>query len=490
MSRVRNADQFGQAFGRIKDDYDRIFAPTIASIRAEYADTAGKGGRIPIDDSLEAHLRVFLVNSFLAALNWRPNFTPEDGLPNLIPEVPLRSTASGTTRFLDYLGIECESNHPLLIVETKRPSSGLPRTVAGRKCATFEEVISSGLSGGALSGEWSEWLQTLKDYVCSVHSATNTYPRRVVITNGDWLIVFLDVADSFSAKGTRNPVNILVFQNSEDIKARAAVVYGVLEYNLVSNILEGILPSELPFHISSEDVIQIMHGLHLRYIEQTGIYGTSPIIKLAPIILIRSRWGSWLRIEEPPREYELPHDRERLGSHILEVKAAAIELNQKVIEHVGRNMPALSLREYYADGDSFQEMPAVIERQPNEYFVITGSSFHYLLFEPTIQGCPYHNSDVSQAGGVLASPNILARSINPRSFFFSGEVHHCTHRDVSAIKASRITAENRMRCGPRSGQDHQAFCEIWRLETRLCCRACVFGGGCDEAEVFNLPCIQ
>jgi hypothetical protein len=119
VSRVRNADQFGRAFGRIKDDYDRIFAPRIANIRTEYGGTASKGGRIPVDDCLEAHLRVFFINSFLAALNWRPNCAPEDGLPNLIPEVPLRSTDRGTTRFLDYLGLERRTDRPLLIVETK-----------------------------------------------------------------------------------------------------------------------------------------------------------------------------------------------------------------------------------------------------------------------------------------------------------------------------------------------------------------------------------
>ena len=79
-----------------------------------------------MDESLEAHIRVHVVNCLLAALNWRLNASPEDGLPNLLPEAPIRSTRAKSVRLFDYLGLESGDNSPLLIVETKRPSTSLP----------------------------------------------------------------------------------------------------------------------------------------------------------------------------------------------------------------------------------------------------------------------------------------------------------------------------------------------------------------------------
>ena len=75
---------------------------------------------------LEAHAREFMVNSVLEALNWRMSIAGDEYLPNLVPEAPLQSVGRDTTRFLDYLGLERETDRPLLIVESKRPSSKLP----------------------------------------------------------------------------------------------------------------------------------------------------------------------------------------------------------------------------------------------------------------------------------------------------------------------------------------------------------------------------
>src|SRR5439155_14602448 len=78
------------------------------------------------DEALEHHARCHLIHALLSGLNWRLDLTLEDGLPNLFCEVAVRSTTLGTRRLLDYLGIQHETNDPLLIVEAKRPSSSLP----------------------------------------------------------------------------------------------------------------------------------------------------------------------------------------------------------------------------------------------------------------------------------------------------------------------------------------------------------------------------
>ena len=124
-----------------------------------------------------------------------------------------------------------------------------------------------------------------------------------------------------------------------------------------------------------------------------------------------------------------------------------------------------------------------------EYFILTGQQTHYLLPEPSVRECPYHEWAHSKTLGVAALPGpITVPSVEARSFFRSGETHHCAHRNVALAKSSEVTAENRPRCGQRSADDGQAFCEIWGFERRLCCRTCAFEHVCTEAQAFRLPC--
>jgi hypothetical protein len=326
VSRVRNADEFLLRFRKIRDDYERLFGPRTAEIRKKYTESPIEK---LVDGSLEAHSRTYIVNALLAALNWRLDTSPEYGLPNLVPEAPVSSLEKGTIRFLDYLGLERETNSPLLIVETKRPSSPLPelaRLSDSPLSPSRAEVVSRGLAGEPLVREWSGWLTTLKDYVRSVHAKANRPPRRVVLTNGDWLILFLDPSDAFLDGGTRDAGRILVFLDRSDIEQRHAELFRHMEHGIVVDETPGLTPGELPFHVADDAVDRLMHGLCLLYIEQDGIYQPSPVIKVAPVIFLRSRYGAWLRVEAPSMEYELPHRDDRLLAHLAEVREAATKL--------------------------------------------------------------------------------------------------------------------------------------------------------------------
>jgi len=221
VSRVRNADESKQQFRKICADYNHFFKLRISAIREEYEKTPT--GKPPpfVDDSLEAHIRVYIVNALLAALNWRLNARPEVDLPNLVPEAPVKSEARGTTRFLDYFGLERQTNDPLLVVETKRPKSSLPRLATQSEdhlSSRIPQIVSRGLAGDPVMGEWTEWLATLQDYVRSIHAKMQRTPRRVMLTNGDWLILFLEPEDAFCNNEPPNPDHILVFHNRSDIE--------------------------------------------------------------------------------------------------------------------------------------------------------------------------------------------------------------------------------------------------------------------------------
>jgi hypothetical protein len=486
VSRVRNADEFLLEFRRIRKAYEGLF-PLITQIRAKYTGEPEKG---VVDQSLEAHAREYAVNAFLAALNWRLNARPEDGLPSLIPEVPIRSEERGSIRFLDYLGLESHTVNPLMIVETKRPNAQLPSSwEPASTYLDYSEVVSRGLAGEPLKGEWNAWLQDLRDYLDSAYARAEKVPKRVVMTNGNWLIVFLDPSDAFQEGGTRDPDRVLVFRDNTEIESRFSELFLRLEYQQVLGETPALTPVELSFHLSSEVVDRAMHGLHLRYVDQCGIYQHSPVIKVAPVVFVRSMYGGWLRVETPPHEYELPHKTDRLQRHLDEVHRAARDLLAEVNRRLGTSLSPFPLSRHYEGEDGFEALRGVVENSENEYLVVTGEATHYLLPRPSVPNCPYHDWTACNRAGVAFGPApIVARSTSPRSFFISEELHHCAHRDVNSAKAALITSANRQRCGARSGQEGQAFCEIWRFELHLCCRTCAFEGACTKATVFQLPC--
>lgn len=213
MSPVRNADEFLLCYRRARGDYENLFRERIEKVRSIYSNNPTR--RVPpdLDRALEAHNRTYLINALLYSLNWRLDKSPEQDLPNLVPEVPIISIDRGTTRFLDYLGMERNEGRPLLIVEAKRLSASLPRLKNPSKQDYVASVICQGLNGIKLTGDWNKWLETLRDYVRSVKNRSGQLPLRVVITNGEWLILFLDPENAFISDGDFDPANILVWED-------------------------------------------------------------------------------------------------------------------------------------------------------------------------------------------------------------------------------------------------------------------------------------
>jgi hypothetical protein len=489
VSRVRNADEFWLQYQKLLGDYRRDYKPLLDKLRNQFA--AGGKPQVPpaLDDALEFHTRTYIVNALLAALNWRLDVQPSVGLPNLAPEISITSSERGTRRFLDYLGFERETNRPLLLVETKRPRSLLPELADSADRPPHEEVLARGLRGAKLLTEWSDWLRTLTDYVVSIRDATGSVPVRVVITNGEWLVIFLDPNDAFVQSKAPDPNRIIVLKGDQDVRDRRNEIFLQLEHQFVLGKAPHFTPGELPFHVSPDVLDRASYGLRLKYIPKQKVYEPSPVIHVAPVVFLRSRFQSWCRIEVPPKDFELPHRTEDLQAHLQEVEQASTHLLDDINHRLGLVLPIYSLDEHYSDEICFPAHPGVVELGLDEYLLMTGSATHYLRLAPSVPNCPYHDWLSSRHDGVASNPSpIMVRSIEPRAFFISGEQHHCAHRDVASAKSTPITAENRQRCGSRSGKNGQAFCEIFRFEQYLCCRTCVFESVCTSAPAFALPC--
>ena len=494
MSHVRHAAEFLQQIQRLRGDYERLYRPRVESVRAQY--TPNPTGNVPplIDECLEAHIRAYLVNGFLAALNW--HITLDHGLPNLVPESPVRSLERGTTRFLDYLGMDNNAGRPLLLVETKRPKAQLPgiqATTASRN-GTSAEIICTGLHGDDIGAEWNGYLDVLRDYVRSIQARFDQCPRRVVITNGDWLVLFTESSYAFLDDNRADPSTIFVYLDRADIERRYAELFQLLEYTAVVGTTPFLTVEELAFHVDGHDVTGVMHGIRLMYIEEPGILDYRPQINIMPVVLVHTTRHGWIFVHSQ-HELQIPHNYRELDQHLQSVQDLGVSLMQRVQEILNLDLPVTSLVQHYRNESEFQELKGVIRqaspREPSvrEYIVATGDQTHYFRARPTVPDCPYHSWPRSIAEGVAANPDaIFSRRIRPISFFVSEELHHCTHREVSNAKTGLITPANREQCGRRSGQDGEAFCEIISFEEFLCCRTCVFEDVCTRATVFRLPC--
>jgi hypothetical protein len=349
-------------------------------------------------------------------------------------------------------------------------------------------IISRGLAGEQLRGNWSKWLEDLRDYVLSVKAKTGKVPKRVAITNGEWLVLFWRPVEAFVEKGKCDPRSILVFRTSDEILQGSADLFCKLEHQLVLGETSPLRPVELPFHVEAHQVQQAMHGLRLRYEEAKAIYQREPMVYVAPVIFLRTNLGAWLRVESA-EQYAIPHASDQLPAHLEAVRAAAGSLLAETCHVLHIDVSPTSLERHFADAGSFESQNAIIKLSGDHYWIITGNQTHFLMAEPTVPDCPHHDYAYSHRAGVAALPGpVLQRSVDPRSFFYSREKHHCAHHNVALAKSQSISRENRARCGSRSGRDGEAFCEIWSFERRLCCRTCVFENVCTKAQAFVLPC--
>lgn len=288
----------------------------------------------------------------------------------------------------------------------------------------------------------------------SIHRKTGQVPKRVVMTNGEWLILFLRPVEAFLNDNDHPcpPEAILVYTDANDIANRSAELYRALEHQHVLNEVPFLAPAELPFHVTGPTVRLAMHGLRLRYEQSHALKVPSPIIHVAPVVILRTELGATIRVENPHEQFELPHAPDQLGAHLAAVGNAAQGLLRDISERLERPLAPTPLEDHFMDPRSFAAQKAVARSSDDEYFLVTGQHTHYLLAEPSVPDCPHHEWGKSNAAGVGAPPGpITVSNVKERSFFPSGETHHCAHGNVLLAKSSEIAAARTARPSARYG---------------------------------------
>jgi hypothetical protein len=502
VSSIRNATDGQRFFRNELRKFNEHHKPKIEQIRRKYSDNPLNRTPPELDDLLEAHVRRYLIDRLLISLNW--NILPEDDFEatNLVPEAPVVSVAHGTTRYLDYLGMERGSDQALLIVESKRLGTPLPalKKRPARKAESLSDLdivqsILAGLKGDELLHNWGEWLATLRDYFITVEQRGDSPPRRVVITDGNWCIVFREPKTTllFPDRSTHDHISVYLPTGSEEIGAvfesNFIKVFEFLEYGCVLGQARSLTLGDLTFQVPPGRRTTMIRGLHLKYFEVEELYQTTPRIQISPLLFIRVEGGEWIRLEAREPE-DVPADEDELVEHINSVQAKAKQFADAVTNALQAEPTWLSIEDHYLDPASFDQLKGVTETRQDEFILITGTDSHYLRKVPTAVGCPFH--DWHKIGNKNhrhpAHAPLSIPSTEQRAFFIAPGLHHCAHHQVHVARSSQITEANRPHCGSRSGANHTAFCEIWPFERHLCCRTCIFEDVCTKASVFHLPC--
>jgi hypothetical protein len=440
---------------------------------------------------LEHHLRIYLVDEVLRVLNW--SLSEADAAePNLLSELPIISADTGTTKFIDYLGLETETGRPLLLVETKRYGSDLP-VDSNSPHTDVPAILARALAGdqGLLSPPWPKWISAVGEYVRGAIDRGGV-PRRVMMTDGEWIIVFTNPEATFivgHGDAAAIAAGDIEFFSFSRIEAEYSRLFELLEYQQVLGGLPPLAPAELLFYIRVAHVDRLMHGLRVISTSEPGFLSPAPYIRVKPVVLVRTTFGGWIVVEEQVQGEVVPTSEDFLADHLARVRDQAESLVRDIVARLGRDFTTTPLTAHYDDAVAFEPMPGVRRYETTvaterRFIVATGQHTHYLKLEPSIPHCPYHTWAL--AHGRADAPR--DSSVLPPSFFTSGALHYCGHRLVEQVKHSQVTEANRDLTGPRSARSRGAFCEIWTLDQFLCCRTCTFEEVCGRSPLFNLPC--
>jgi len=486
-----SANDFRVAFRSIRENYRTHFEPRIADLRVAYATPTRRNPRL--EQALEAHVRMYVIDGMLSALRWVIVPSTPDDIANMIPEGQI-DPATGERRFMDYLGFEREVDQPLLVVEAKRPSK-FPVPANGSVEAAPALISQWLVEPASAETPWDEWLPSLADYVRAVALRTGRFPVRTAITDGNWLVIFESPQDSFAQGANPNPDLIHVFMCESEIIERYDKVFALLDQYQVSRRAEDLPPGAIRGAVDPQHVASLMHGLRLHYASDETFGHLVPTISVLPVIFLRSNSGSWLKVAhkvvdtEAIRSFPIRYD--ELATHLANVREDAERLLDRVQHQLGNHLEPTDLVDHYRD-DAFESLHGVEELpgRSDDFWIVTGQATHFLLSAPEEIACRYHDFGRAREDQCQALENPLINpSINrPRAFFTNGRAHHCCNEDVFEAKRVLIQIENLDRCGTRSGRIKDKFCEIARVEELLCCRLCAFHDVCSGSEILVLPC--
>ncbi len=483
----------------LRERLTKVFAvqPAVPRLLLEEpADSVEKAGWLARKEQNEAQGRVLRVDRVLGALGWR--IADGGGATNVAVEVSVRPGGSRYKRRLDYFGYDSGDRRPLLVVETKTPSLGLPVT-DGHATPTSHPLgglIREWASGRQnpktrLNQDWEESLAQLRDYVVDVQERQGGLTR-AVLTNGDWWVVILDPVTALKPGPDGAPTDLVrVYESPKRVLDLAEELGSLLLYTKVAGSAEPVFVDQILFCIDPTLIVGMSFGVRVLHVVDVKSWDLQvPRVEVAPVLFLHAQGGGRLAVVGDSADAVLPGARPtKLRQHLKAVERSARRLRREVERILALRLPApRPISEAYS-AVNFALWPAVVERRivPGQHhvrrFIIeTGQHTHFIVDSARYAGCPGHRfADLAPKRRNALGFAVSAPSIEEMTVLTDDSPFHCADNAVRRVKAGNVTPDNRERCGPRSTA---VFCEIAGFEHHLCCRTCAFELACAKAKCF------
>jgi len=297
---------------RFKEKLQEVASAFRASLEAAVPAYAGAEFSEPLEHVTRRHL----IDIILIALGWNLDRQGRD----ILEEAQAKGE---TTLFLDYLGVNPDSRAPLLIVEAKAkeksfvtPSpatidrSGARNAMDGGPSLIARAVdhVNKGeaASSSPVTLEWTRWIAKLRDYVKTVHENSGYCAQRVVITSGQWLVIFYNPAAAFLEDGAATDSGVLCFSGDELLERSDQIHDLLARETLIRDPPERLRPTQLTAYLAPSDVAHVFCALWIVHRVDGAYFDVHPSSPSTPRSLFNATMACLLRLSMTVRDFPSP----------------------------------------------------------------------------------------------------------------------------------------------------------------------------------------
>lgn len=431
--------------------------------------------REPDYDILEHNTRAYFFDHFFGLLGWS-----RGRLADLREEQRIKA---GRTCYMDYVGVNLESELPVLIFEAKSWESPFLRTSKGNwvdETELLQELIRHVTNGGNRESapstlDWFDHIFQINKYLIGCEQ-DHHYPTVAAIGSGQWIVVFQNPRKTFLHKEV----------SLEDIHILKKEQFAHEDYAKVLIEYLGMcsLTPYVPEYISSDVVSKYLLGKppknltkaqNITYNTVAGSWDPTPQYDVYPAYIIKRADGVTINVIGMASSYRTSFEAVLDEDPTPEVMAHLTDVDTKASQletYLNSTVP-----DFPASADNLSTASEWVKRFciPNKqitdtFTFVTGEGTH--IFTPPVNECQYRLWENSNAQDEAIGDAPLKRpSIAPkeRSFFLDGTDFHCSNSRMNSHKETK--------------------CIIDPLDARLCCMTCVYKDVCwEEADYDYLPC--
>lgn len=483
---------------KLEQAFDPTFrVPAWLDARRDAAAGEQRARWIERRDELEAHVRLHRVDRILRALGWNVDTAGDDEverLSNVSIEVAVRAPTARFRKRMDYFGFDSADHAPLLIAESKAPGvrlgieNGHAHPLNHPQAVAITTYLREGRIPDGLPESLAEAVEQLRAYARDV-SRVDRPPARALLSNGHWLIVFIDprntLAGDVAPDGAEK--SIAVFESPGLVMRHAEELERLLSYSSLARQTEPISSARVRAFIDPASVRTVAKALRVLRTEDELWSSSVPRIEVCPLLILAGEGGARIVVHGNTNDREVPFARDSgILEHLAEVEADARSLWTDTERCLQAPLPSPTpIARLVADPMSPWWGPVIPvpdqseTRAPRRFFVLTGDRSHFLDPEPAYHGCSGHEFDtLTLAGKARGTAPIVAPSVSPRAFFPNRSVHHCCNKAIHDGRLGEGGSSATPGDSPDDIRPRSPLCFVREIDEFLCCRSCVFKSVC------------